>query len=265
MIKIIATIGPASNNVKTLKNMIKEGMNIARLNFSHGTHEEHAELIKNIRLAIKETGVKIEIMQDLSGPRIQQKIDPKTGNAPHSFKKGVKTFTPKDRTDLLFGIKQKIDLVVLSNIKDKNDILRLREFLNDNNYKIPIVAKIENKEAVKNIKSITKFTDLIMIGRGDLIESIPMEELPFAQKMIIKVSNEFKKPVITATEMLKSMVENKTPTRAEITDIANAILDGTNMIMLSEETAIGKYPVETIKIMKKIASKAEMYKINYDI
>ncbi|MEK9147617.1 MAG: pyruvate kinase [Patescibacteria group bacterium] len=265
MIKIIATIGPASKDVKTLKEMIKAGMNIARLNFSHGTYEAHANLIKNIREAEKQSGARLPIMQDLSGPRIQGRTDAKTGSTAHSFKKGIKTFTPKDRTDLLFGIKQKVDYIVLSYIKDKNDILRLKEFLDDNNYKIPIVAKIETKQAIKNIKSIIKIADLIMIGRGDLATAIPMEKIPFAQKMIIELSNKAKKPVITATEMLKSMVASKTPTRAEITDIANAILDGTNMIMLSEETAMGKYPIETITIMRKIAKEAEMYAVHYDI
>jgi len=265
MIKIIATIGPASSNIKTLQKMIKAGMNIARLNFSHGTHEAHANLIKNIREASKLSRVNIPIMQDLSGPRIQGKTNAKTGSTSHNFKKGVKTFTPKDRADLLFGIKQKINYVVLSYVKDKNDVLRLKEFLQDNNFDVPLVAKIETKQAMENIKSIIKIADLIMIGRGDLATAIPIEKITFAQKMIIQLSNKAKKPVITATEMLKSMVQSKTPTRAEITDIANAILDGTDIIMLSEETAMGKYPVDAISVMRKIAKEAEMHPVRYDI
>jgi len=265
MISIIATIGPASSNIKTLQEMIKAGMNIARLNFSHGAREAHANLIKNIRKASKLSRTNIPIIQDLSGPRIQGKTNAKTGSTAHSFKKGAKTFTPKDRADLLFGIKQKLDYVALSDIKDKNDILRIKEFLLNNNCNMPVIAKIETKQAIKNIKSIIKVADWIMIGRGDLATAISIEKIPFAQKMIIKLSNKAKKPVITATEMLKSMTENKTPTRAEITDIANAILDGTNMIMLSEETAMGKYPVQAITVMRKIAEEAKIYPVRYDI
>src|SRR3989338_9599226 len=156
MISIIATIGPASSNIKTLQEMIKAGMNIARLNFSHGTHEAHVNLIKNIRKASKLSQANIPIIQDLSGPRIQGKTNAKTGSTAHSFKKGAKTFTPKDRADLLFGIKQKLDYVALSDIKDKNDILRIKEFLLDNNCNMPVIAKIETKQAIKNIKSIIK-------------------------------------------------------------------------------------------------------------
>lgn len=258
MIKIVTTIGPASNDPKTISKMIEAGANIARLNFSHGTYKTHAEFIKNIRAGSKLAKTDMLILQDLSGPRIQ------TGET-HSFKKGIKTFTSKDKKDLLFGIKQKIDIIALSDVKDKDDILRLKKFLKDNKSAIPIVAKIETKKALRNIKSIIKVSDMIMVARGDLADSIPMEKVPFAQKTIVKLSNCAGKPVIVATEMLKSMVSEPRPTRAEITDVANAILDGANMIMLSEETAIGKYPVETISTMRKIAKEAEMYPVTYSI
>lgn len=254
MIKIITTIGPSSGSTKTISKMIKAGANIARLNFSHGNHKSHLEFIKNIRSADKN----MPILQDLSGPRIQ------TGKT-HSFKKGSKTFTQKDKKDLLFGLEQKIDLVALSDVKDKNDILHLREFLKEHKSNIPIIAKIETKEALRNIKSIIKVSDMIMVARGDLATSIPMEKVPFAQKIIVELSNDAEKPVIVATEMLKSMVTELNPTRAETTDVANAILDGADMIMLSEETTIGKDPVNVVKTMRKIAKEAQMYPINYDI
>ncbi|MFQ5661722.1 MAG: pyruvate kinase [Candidatus Paceibacteria bacterium] len=254
MIKIVTTIGPASGDPKTISEMIKAGADIARLNFSHGDHKSHAKFIKNIRTANK----KIPILQDLSGPRVQ------TGKT-HSFKKGSKTFTQKDKKDLLFGLEQKIDLVALSDVKDKGDILRIREFLKKHKSKMPIIAKIETKEALRNIKSIIKVSDMIMVARGDLAASIPMEKVPFAQKTIVELSNDAGKPVIVATEMLKSMVTEAAPTRAEITDVANAILDGADMIMLSEETTIGKDPVNVVKTMHKIAKEAQMYPVTYDI
>jgi pyruvate kinase len=258
MIKIIATIGPSSRNVKTLAQMMRDGMDIARLNFSHGSHKSHAELIKNIRAAGKSAGKKVPILQDLSGPRIQN-------GETHSFRHGVKTFTPKDRKDLLFGIRKKIDLVALSDVKEKNDVMRLRQFLKDHNYTAPIIAKIETKGALRNIKSIIKVSDMIMVARGDLATSIPMEKVPFAQKTIIELSNTAGKPAIVATEMLKSMVTESHPTRAEISDVANAILDGTDMIMLSEETTVGKHPLKAVETMRKIANEAQMYPVNYDI
>lgn len=254
MIKIITTIGPSSSSAKTISKMIKAGANIARLNFSHGTHKSHAKLIANIRAVNKN----MPILQDLSGPRVQ------TGKT-HSFKKVSKTFTKKDKKDLLFGLEQKINLVALSDVKDKNDILRLREFLKKEKSDIPIIAKIETKEALRNIKSIIQVSDIIMVARGDLANSISMEKVPFAQKTIVELSNDAGKPVIVATEMLKSMVTEKSPTRAEVTDVANAILDGADMIMLSEETTIGKDPVNVVKTMRKIAKEAQMHPVNYDI
>lgn len=258
MIKIVATIGPKSKSPKTILKMVKAGMNIARLNFSHGTHKGHAEFIKNIKTVGKKNKIKVPILQDLSGPRIQ------TGKS-HNFKSGIKTFTQKDKQDLLFGIENGINLVALSDVKTKDDILRIKEFLKEQNCVIPVIAKIETKEALRNIKSIIKVSDMIMVARGDLATSIPMEKVPFAQKTIVELSNNAGKPVIVATEMLKSMVTEPHPTRAEVTDVANAILDGADMIMLSEETTIGKHPVQTVETMRKIAKEAEMYPVTYDI
>lgn len=258
MIKILSTIGPSSKDVNTLTKMIKAGMNIARLNFSHGTHESHDESIKNIHKAIKITNTDIKIMLDLHGPMIYHKNG-------RSFQKEVSSFTEKDKGDTLFGIEQKVDYIALSGTKDTKDVWAIKNFLKEHNSKIPIVAKIETKEALRNIKSILEISDMIMVARGDLATDIPLEKVPFAQKTIVELSNRARKPVIVATEMLKSMVSELHPTRAEITDVANAILDGANIIMLSEETAVGKYPVETISIMRKIAKEAENYPINYNI
>lgn len=258
MIKILSTIGPSSKSVETLTAMIEAGMNIARLNFSHGTHESHGEVIKNVREAVKQTGEDIKIMLDLHGPMVHHENG-------RSFEKEVSSFTDKDKEDVLFGIEQKVDYIALSGTKDTKDVLAIKEFLKEHNSAIPVVAKIETKEALRNIKSILEVSDMIMVARGDLATDIPLEKVPFAQKTIVELSNRAHKPVIVATEMLKSMVNEPHPTRAEITDVANAILDGANIIMLSEETAIGKYPVETITTMRKIAKEAQMYPVTYDI
>lgn len=258
MIKILATIGPSSKEVGTLKDMVQAGMNIARLNFSHGTHESHGEVIKNVRQAAKELEVDIEIMLDLHGPMVHHKDG-------RSFEKEVSSFTEKDKEDVLFGIKHNVNYIALSGTKSVKDVNTLREFLKEQNSNIPIVAKIETKEGLRNFKSILAVSDMIMVARGDLATDIPLEKVPFAQKTMVELSNRAHKPVIVATEMLKSMVNESHPTRAEITDVANAILDGANIIMLSEETTIGKYPVETVATMRKIAEEAQMYPVTYDI
>ena len=258
MIKILSTIGPSSKEVETLKDMIQAGMNIARLNFSHGTHKSHSEVVKNVREAAKQTGENIEIMLDLHGPMIHHENG-------RSFEKEVSSFTDKDKEDVLFGIEQKVDYIALSGTKNVKDMEDIKNFLKEHGSSIPVVGKIETKEGLRNFKSILEIADMIMVARGDLATDIPLEKVPFAQKTIVELSNKAHKPVIVATEMLKSMVNESHPTRAEITDVANAILDGANIIMLSEETAIGKYPVETISTMNKIAKEAQMYPITYDI
>jgi pyruvate kinase len=226
-------------------------MDVARLNFSHGTYEEHAEYIRRIREAAKNVGKKIPIIQDLSGPR--EKI-----SGGHQFHEGaVKAITEKDKKDLAFGLSQKINYVCLSYVGSAEDVKGLKSLIKKAGEKTPVIAKVERQVALDKIAEIVKAADAIMLGRGDLGQAIPMERLPFAQHLVIQACNKAKKPVIVATEMMLSMVENSRPTRAEVNDVAHAILDGADAVMLSEESAIGKYPVETISMMDKIVHEAE--------
>lgn len=251
---IVATIGPASTSQDVLAQMIDAGMDMARLNFSHGTHEEHAKLIESVRAEAEKQSVLIPIIQDLSGPRTSTK----GGHTMDITKETV--ITEKDLDDALFGIKQKVEWIALSYVKDASDIEHLRSFLHEHKgSSIRIIAKIERKDAIKNIQEIIRVSDGIMIARGDLGEQMPLEKLPFLQKYIIRQCNWEHRFAITATEMMRSMVENPRPTRAETTDVANAILDGSDAVMLSEETAMGKYPAQTIRIMEKIIKEAERY------
>lgn len=323
--KIIATIGPASSEKRVLKLMIKNGVNIARLNFSHGSYENHALLIKNIRAVAKQLRRKVLILQDLQGPKIRvaqlskpiivrsgqtiiigkdfsldfdvstlikvkqriliedglielqvKKIKPGvitcqviTGGKVQSHK-GVNipdasiplsTLTSKDLQDLEFGIKQKVDLVALSFVRNAQDIAQLKQRmrkLQTSTKKIPqIVAKIERKEAVKNLKSIVKVVDWVMVARGDLGVEMPDFEVPVIQKDIIALCHKLKKPVIVATQMLDSMIRNPRPTRAEASDVANAVIDRADAVMLSGETATGKYPAEAVLEMRKIIEDTE--------
>jgi pyruvate kinase len=330
--KIVCTIGPASNSYEKIEKLIQGGMDVARLNFSHGSHEEHHQVIENIRQASLKTNESVAILQDLGGPKIRIgkiKTEPiflKEGSSfiltnrevpgdeqgvsvtftslPQKVKKGdrifladgtlelkVKELTPtdiickivrggeltshkginipnismdipslteKDYQDILFGIKNKVDFIGLSFTRNAKDVLRARKFLKENGAEdISLIAKIEKKEAVDNLKEIIEVSDGIMIARGDLGVEIPLENVPLVQKDIIKRCNFAGKPVITATQMLMSMVSSPRPTRAEVTDVANAILDGTDAVMLSEETAIGNYPVEATETMNKIALRIE--------
>ncbi|MDE2030972.1 MAG: hypothetical protein KGI58_01785 [Patescibacteria group bacterium] len=247
---IIATIGPASKNKDILSNLITHNMSMARLNFSWGTHDEHLQFINSIREESYKHNVSIPIIQDLSGPRTQD-------ISGHHFNGDLKIFTEKDKDDLIFGIKNNIEYVALSFVGSKNDIIELRNFIKDNNGNQKIIAKIERKEAVENLSEIIEVSDAIMIARGDLGNEFPIEEIPFVQHHIIIEAKKQNKMVIVATQMLLSMVENPTPTRAEVSDVAYAILDGADGVMLSEESAIGKYPLEAVKIMEKIALIAE--------
>ena len=332
MTKIVCTIGPASRNYKMIKDLIKKGMNVARLNFSHGTHEEHQQAIENIRKASLKTGKVVAILQDLGGPKIrigkirkesvflkegasfiltnrnivgdEQAVSVSISSFSHKVKKGdaiflsdgalelkvkeikvadvicrimrggklsshkginipnlsmnISSLTDKDSQDILFGIKNKVDFIGLSFIRSAEDIIKVRKILRKNKAEeISLIAKIEKKEAVGNLKEIIEFSDGIMIARGDLGVEIPLEDVPLVQKNIIKKCNYAGKPVITATQMLMSMMNNPRPSRAEVADVANAILDGTDALMLSEETAVGEYPLEAVSIMNKIAQKIE--------
>ncbi len=252
---IIATIGPTCNTKEILTELIKHHMNIARLNFSWGNHEEYSSYIKIIREIGKNLKVKIPIIQDLSGPRLQ------TGKG-HHFDEDKEIITEKDIKDLAFGIKENVEYVAMSFVGDANDIVKLRNLIKKFGGNQKIIAKIERKKAVNNIDSIIEKSDAIMVARGDLGNEIPLEKIPFVQHQIITKTKKAKKMVIVATQMLESMVSNPIPTRAEVSDVAYAILDGVDGVMLSEETASGKFPVEAVSMMEKIALVAEKNRQN---
>ncbi len=329
--KIVCTIGPATEKEEVMTELIKAGMNVMRLNFSHGDFAEHLARVKTARKVSKDTGIPVAIMQDLCGPKIRigdfstKTIILKEGEEfvittedivgdekrvsinyplfPKEVKVGldvliddgkkklevieingnevkckvifggeikgrrgvnipgadlsVSSITEKDRKDLQFGIENEVDYIALSFVRRPEDIHELREILKSAGSKAGIVAKIETPQAVHNIDKIIEMADAIMVARGDLAIEIPAENVPLIQKMIIKKCNERAKPVITATQMLESMISSPVPTRAEVSDIANAILDGTDAIMLSEETTLGKYPVEAVKVMTRVAKHTE--------
>jgi len=245
MAQIVATIGPASADMNLLKDMINHGLSIARLNFSWGTYDEHAIYIKNIRESAQILGVQIPIIQDLSGPRIQHTDG-------HGFNnESIEVITPKDLADLAFGISQNVEYVALSYVGDANDIIKLKNEIQKLGGNAKVIAKIERSVALNNLDEIIKASDGIMIARGDLGNEIPLEKLPFIEKEIIEKCKNAGIPVITATQMLLSMTENETPTRAEVVDVAFAIVSGSDAVMLSEETARGKYPLLAVDMMKR--------------
>jgi pyruvate kinase len=332
--KIVCTIGPASESPEMLEKLITAGMNVARLNFSHGDHEEHAIRIASIRDAAERMKKPVGILLDTKGPEIRThsmengEIHLVTGQVIdismtevvgtescfsvtydrliedvdqndiillddglielrvlakdleqgliHTIvenagvlknKKGVNVpgvsvklpgITEKDAADILFGIEQGVDFIAASFVRTAKDVLEIRELLEQNNGShIQIIPKIENQEGVDNIDEIIEVSDGLMVARGDLGVEIPAEEVPLVQKSLIKKCNQVGKPVITATQMLDSMQRNPRPTRAEASDVANAIIDGTDAIMLSGETAAGIYPVESVATMNKIAERTE--------
>lgn len=330
--KIVCTIGPSSESLENTKKLIHAGMNVARLNFSHGDFEEHGNRIKNVGLANKELGTSVAILLDTKGPEIRlgklkeepielvqgdaitltteeilgdlTRIPVTYSNLPNDLsvgstvliddgligltvesiegtevhcrivnsgqiksKKGVNVpgvkislpgITEKDANDIVFGIEQGIDFIAASFVRKASDVLEIRELLEKHNAShIQIISKIENQEGVDNLDEILEVSDGLMVARGDLGVEIPAEEVPLVQKMMIKKCNRAGKPVITATQMLDSMQRNPRPTRAEASDVANAIFDGTDAIMLSGETAAGKYPVESVQTMSRIAERAE--------
>ncbi|MEK3766956.1 MULTISPECIES: pyruvate kinase [Paenibacillus] len=330
--KIVCTIGPASESLENIKKLILAGMNVARLNFSHGDFEEHGARINTIRQASKELNKTVAILLDTKGPEIrtgklevepielvqdeyltltteeilgtQDRISITYSELPNDVqvgstiliddgligltvvdiqgteiktrivnggtiksKKGVNVpgvnislpgITEKDTNDILFGIEQDIDFIAASFVRKASDVQEIRELLEKNNAShIQIISKIENQQGVDNLDEILEASDGLMVARGDLGVEIPAEDVPLAQKLMIQKCNVAGKPVITATQMLDSMQRNPRPTRAEASDVANAILDGTDAIMLSGETAAGKYPVESVLTMSRIAEKAE--------
>lgn len=337
--KIVCTIGPASESIEKLVELMEAGMNVARLNFSHGDFEEHGARIKNIREASKQTGKTVAILLDTKGPEIRTQtveggaillekgqnlivsMEEVTGTKEKisvtypglvndvqvgsmlllddglielevtavrqneletivrnsgtlKNKKGVNVpnvsvnlpgMTDKDAADIVFGVEQNVDFIAASFVRRASDVLEIRELLETNGAAdIAIIPKIENQEGVDNIDEILEVSDGLMVARGDLGVEIPAEEVPLVQKLLIKKCNELAKPVITATQMLDSMQRNPRPTRAEASDVANAIFDGTDAIMLSGETAAGDYPVESVRTMHNIASRTEQA-LNYDL
>ncbi|MCL4425689.1 MAG: pyruvate kinase [Firmicutes bacterium] len=329
--KIVCTMGPASESVQVQRRMIEAGMNVARYNFSHGTHEDHARRIKNTRQAAKEVGSTIALMLDTKGPEIrlgtfrQGKVFVKEGDLfvittrpiegtereasvlyqglPQDVEAGhflllddgnirlevlevkgsdiicrvlnggslsdhkkvnvpearlsLPALSEQDVADLRFGVQQGVDFVAASFVRKAADVIAIRRVLEEAGGDAHIIAKIESKEGVENLDEILKVADGLMVARGDLGVEIPTEEVPLLQKKMIEKCNRLGKPVITATQMLESMVERPRPTRAEASDVANAIFDGTDAVMLSAETAAGKYPVEAVSIMASIAERTE--------
>jgi pyruvate kinase len=258
--QIVATIGPASEKIEIVKAMIKAGANIARLNFSYGDHIGHLDHIKNVREAAAEVGVTVSMLQDLSGPR-EQDIDG------HQFdKSSTEVFTEKDLSDLKFGIENSVEYVAMSYVGTAEDVAKLRsemqKIVDASNGLLKnaiVIAKIERKIAIENFDSILAVSDGIMIARGDMGNEVPLEQIPFVEKMIIEKCNKAGKFVITATQMMLSMKDNPVPTRAEVTDVAFAVVTGSDAVMLSEESASGKYPVEAVTMMKKIIVESEKH------
>lgn len=336
--KIVATIGPATKDPENLKKAIQAGLNVARLNFSHGTHADHLSVIQNVRQISKNLKAPVTILQDLQGPKVRvglfekgfitlntndvlkvtiEETLGKDGLIPSDFKelcmavqpgnriliddglielevlevrktdldakviyggilknrKGmnlpgvtlpVEALTTKDLEDLEFGLSNKVDYVALSFVRHGKDIRQLREIIDQKKSQAKIVAKIEMIEALENLEEIIRLSDVVMVARGDLAVEIGQSRLPSAQKRIISLCNELGKPVITATQMLDSMVSNPRPTRAEITDVANAVLDGSDALMLSAESASGSYPFKAIRTMHEIILEVEKNEDNYN-
>lgn len=331
--KIVCTIGPATESEAQLAKLLKAGMNVMRLNFSHGDFAEHQKKIDNFKKAVKSTGIPAAVFQDLGGPKIRTgefntesgrvtivkgqtftlttenikgdetkvyinyakltkeakvgerimlddgkkelKIEKIVGkeiitkviaggelkgrrgvNLPDTDL-SISSLTDKDKSDIAFGLKNNVDYFALSFVRKPSDVIELRNIINKAKSNAGIISKIETPQAVAAIDEIIELSDSIMVARGDLAVEIPAEDVPLVQKMIIEKCNRAGKPVITATQMLESMIKSPVPTRAEVSDVANAILDGTDAVMLSEETTLGDYPVESVSVMTRIALKVE--------
>lgn len=339
--KIVATIGPATSHPDVLKELIKAGATTLRLNFSHGTHEDHQRSIRLIRQIAFELNQPVGILQDLQGPKIRlgrfengsiilnkgdrftltsvlmpgtQEMssvtyEPLADEVPNgatimlddgkvemqveevdrekrclhcrvvvggtlSNNKGVnfpgvylsiKAMTDKDRHDLMFGLDQGVDWVALSFVRNPQDVLEIKELIASAGKQVPVIVKIEKHEAIEQMEAILSLSDGVMVARGDLGVELPAEDVPILQKRLIATANRLGIPVITATQMLDSMVNSPRPTRAEVSDVANAILDGTDAVMLSNEAAVGKYPVEAVETMARIAVRIEQEQIAQNV
>ena len=329
--KIVATIGPATSSVEMLEKIILAGVDVCRLNFSHGTYEQHQEVINNIRTVNEKLGANIAILQDLQGPKLRigkvdgeihliedqfilvtteeqistseilfvsykrlvkdckpgerillndgkvslefvEKINDTTLKAkviaggPLSSNKGfnlpdsnltVPSLTKKDLADLDYGLSQEMDWVALSFVRSADDIIELKRLIALKGTHTKVIAKIEKPEAVANIDEIIKVSDGIMVARGDLGVEVPMQRVPLIQKTIVEKCLAAAKPCIIATQMMESMISNLTPSRAEVNDVANAVMDGADAVMLSAETSVGKFPIKVVEIMRKIITEVE--------
>ena len=337
--KIVATLGPASSDKEVLRQMFLEGLNVCRMNFSHGAHEIHAGIIKTIRELNEETGLNVAILADLQGPKIRtndmedngvllvngskviivtekiigtaerfsinysqlpEDVHPgerillddgklilevvKTDGKAEiealvihggilSSKKGVNfpntkismpSLTDKDKEDLAFALEQNVDWIGLSFVRNARDIIELKHIINQSNGKAKVIAKIEKPEAIEDIDEIILASDALMVARGDLGVEIPYEKVPIIQKMLIKKCALQAKPIIVATQMMESMITNITPSRAEVNDVANAVLDGADAVMLSGETSVGNHPIEVIKTMARIVTEMESFEGIYN-
>lgn len=330
--KIVCTIGPSSHTPETISQLIRSGMNVARLNFSHGTHADHLEKIHLIRKISDQLDQPVPILQDLCGQKIRvgeirepgiqlnsgqvfiltsqpiegsgNRVSVSYRNLPGEVKvndrimladglmelvvdkieeteiycrvvtggvltshKGInlpsgsisaESITEKDREDLLFGLANDVDYVALSFVRSADDVLKARQIIREQGKDTPVIAKIEKHEALDHMDEILDVSDGIMVARGDLGVEIPLEQVPGIQKMLVNRANALGKPVIIATQMLRSMVDSPRPTRAEAADVANAVLDGADAVMLSEETASGNFPVEAVRYMARITENAEL-------
>lgn len=330
--KIICTVGPACNSEDSLRDLMRLGMDVARLNFSHGTHQAHGRVIDRLRRAAEKENRSVCILQDLPGPKIRTGrlkdhalINMKTGSAvtitPRDIDgtpalisttfaglagevgpgtrilladglielrvlrlhgqdvecevvnggelgehKGINlpgmalsipALTEKDKVDLEFGLKHGVDMVAVSFVRSASDVLNVKDIVASHGSEIPVISKLEKPQAIEHLEEILEATDGVMVARGDLGVEMPPEKVPVIQKHVIRRCAEWRKPVITATQMLESMVENPRPTRAEASDVANAIFDGSDAVMLSAETATGQYPREAVAMMAKIVVEAE--------
>jgi len=330
--KIICTVGPACNSEPMLRDLMRLGMDVARLNFSHGTHEEHARNIERLRRAAKQENRTICILQDLQGPKIR--TGRLNGGVPVTLKAGshvtitprdiegtssvisttfqglaqevrpgarillmdglielrvvrirredvecevinggqlgqhqginlpgialsIPALTDKDRADLEFGLKHGVDMLAISFVRSAADVLEVKQIIANHGSDLPVIAKLEKPQALERLEEIFEASDAVMVARGDLGVEMPPEKVPVIQKYVIRRSAEWRKPVITATQMLESMIENPRPTRAEASDVANAIFDGSDAVMLSAETANGLYPREAVSMMSRIVVEAE--------
>ncbi len=249
--QIIATLGPSSFSSEIINEMFEKKLGAIRLNFSWNTLDSHAQHIANIRKLEKEKGVLIPIIQDLPGPRIQ-------GANGHTYDHdSMSAITEHDIELIKFGVLHGVDYIAVSFVATSQDVIKCQEIIKENGGKQKVIAKIERAIALENLDEIISSADAVMVARGDLGNNIPIEKVPFVQADIVSKCKMVGKPVIVATQMMLSMTNSQEPTRAEVTDVVEAILEGADCVMLSEETANGKYPIEAVAVMEKIVLEAE--------